>query len=423
MKKIFPILCLLGCTALFVFGIAQLFALRFDTGDVYPEYSSLRADPLGVMAFCESLEKIPGVSVRRDFSVNGRLPETSQTVYLHLAASRYDWRYVDDDLFRELKNFLGRGGRLVIAFYPQTRSFSSHYWDEEEKTNTVKSSQVKSDQKNEASEPLPEKPKKKKNKSSRFKSMVNLQSEWGFHESFEELLQDGDRYEPVSVVRKTSADLPPALSWHSGMIFTNCVAAWKVLYARGTNPVVLERSFGKGSVVIASDSYFLSNEAMLKDRQPQLLAWLIGPNTHIVFDEAHLGITERPGIAGLMRQYRLHGLAAGLLILAGLFIWKNSTSLIPPHATEERADFVAGRDATSGFVNLLRRSVSPRNLLATCFAEWKKSAAPTGHYSAERLVRAEAVFQKENSLPAREQNPVAAYQNISETLAIRKPKT
>jgi len=60
-------------------------------GEVYPAYSSLRADPLGAMAFYESLESIPGISARRDFSDSNRLPEEPQTVYLHLASPRYEW--------------------------------------------------------------------------------------------------------------------------------------------------------------------------------------------------------------------------------------------------------------------------------------------------------------------------------------------
>ena len=32
---------------LFVAGLAKLFGLRFEQGDIYPRYSTLRADPYG----------------------------------------------------------------------------------------------------------------------------------------------------------------------------------------------------------------------------------------------------------------------------------------------------------------------------------------------------------------------------------------
>jgi hypothetical protein len=124
----------------------------------------------------------------------------------------------------------------------------------------------------------------------------------------------------------------------------------------------------------------------------------------------------------LMRKYRLHGLAAGLILLAGLFIWKNSTSLVPPHAEKKKEDFIAGKDAASGFVNLLRRSIAPRDLLATCFAEWKKSAAPSGKFSTVRLQQAEAIFQSENSLQPKDRNPIAACKKISKALGNRNRK-
>src|SRR5689334_19223597 len=114
MKKYFPLLLLLACIAFFAYGIVELFELRFEAGDVYPAYSSLRADPLGTMALYESLGKVPGMSVRRDFSASNRLPEEPGTAYLHLAADTGEWEWLPDDLAKEIKNFVNSGGRLVI---------------------------------------------------------------------------------------------------------------------------------------------------------------------------------------------------------------------------------------------------------------------------------------------------------------------
>jgi hypothetical protein len=104
-----------------------------------------------------------------------------------------------------------------------------------------------------------------------------------------------------------------------------------------------------------------------------------------------------------------------------LFIWKNSVSLVPPPVEEKRQDYVAGKDAAAGFVNLLRRSIAPRELLATCFAEWKKSVAPTGKYSAARLQQADAAFAAENSAATGTRDPVKAYRTISGILQTRPP--
>ena len=52
-------LILLGLVAAgFALGVIHLFNLRLETGDNYPPYSSLRADPLGSKAICESLNNL-----------------------------------------------------------------------------------------------------------------------------------------------------------------------------------------------------------------------------------------------------------------------------------------------------------------------------------------------------------------------------
>jgi hypothetical protein len=413
MKKYFPMVILFGCGAAFAFGIFQLFQLRFEAGDVYPAYSSLRADPLGAMAFYESLEKIPGLSVQRDFSASNRLPEAPNTVYLHLAGGRYEWDWVPKDLFQEVEDFLARGGRLVITLFPQTEPQIFHFNNEQE-TNSVKSAKSRDEKM------TPPKPAPKNARPDEDEYGIELDDQWGFHTDFQKLTVAEDVYEPARIVNQTDLPLPPALDWHSGIIFTNLDKSWRVIYARGTNAVVIERRFGRGSVVIATDSYFASNEAMTKDRHPDLLAWLIGANQNVVFDEAHFGIVETSGVATLMRQYRLHGLAAGLILLAGLFIWKNSTSLVPPHTDGKQENLIAGKEASSGFVNLLRRSIAPRDLLATCFVEWKKSVARKGKVSVTRFQQAEAIYSSENSLPNRDRDPIKTYKKISETLGTQK---
>ena len=119
MKSKWPVFLLVFATATFALGLWHLFRLRFETGDVYPPYSSLRADPLGTMAFYESLARLPGISVSRDFTEANRLPPPAGTTYLHLAARSHDWDRLPEALFREIEGFVLRGGRLVVAFYPE----------------------------------------------------------------------------------------------------------------------------------------------------------------------------------------------------------------------------------------------------------------------------------------------------------------
>src|SRR5689334_25449455 len=117
MRKSLPIIIIVACMALFVFGVVELFELRFQAGDVYQPYSSLRSDPLGTMALYESIDKLPNVEVRRDFSMGDHLPEEANTTYLHLAGSMYEWDWLPEPTFREIENFVRRGGRLVVTLF------------------------------------------------------------------------------------------------------------------------------------------------------------------------------------------------------------------------------------------------------------------------------------------------------------------
>jgi len=55
-------------------GFGYLYSLRISKGDVYPPYSSLRADPLGTRALHDGLEDLEGLHVQRRFKPLEGLP-------------------------------------------------------------------------------------------------------------------------------------------------------------------------------------------------------------------------------------------------------------------------------------------------------------------------------------------------------------
>lgn len=418
MKRNFPTLGIVVVAMIFVAGVICLFLLRFEAGDIYPPYSSLRADPLGTMALCESLAKLPGLEVRRDTTDRNKLPEESNTTYLHLAAEAYDWRWLPDEVFEEIERFLTRGGRLVITMRPVT---GWEFW------SGIPPAPVPITNTNAAGTNAPatgpSKAKKSPGKKSGVKqppSMIqerSLAKRWGADFGHVELAQgEDDIYKPARVANQTDLPLPESLVWHSSLVLTNLDPSWQTIYARGEHPVVAEKTFDRGSIVLATDSYFLSNEAMWKEREPRLLAWLVGPAQHIVFDEAHLGVVESSGVAVLMRKYHLTGVIGALVLLAGLFIWKNSFSLVPPYAGETRSPYVTGKDATAGFVNLLRRNIPPRQLLEVCFEQWTRSLLNRANYRIAAVDQAQTIMERERARPATARNPVQAYRDIAQAL-------
>jgi hypothetical protein len=422
--------------ALFVLGVARLFQLRFEAGDVYPPYSTFRADPLGTRVFYDSLDALPGFAVQRFLQSTHRLPRGRDTTLFILGADAAGMSVLSEDEFESLEQFMFDGGRLVVSLIPvaaepETPRPSEKAKKKEETSRKSKknegtdqdSGRDAGDSDKSDAEPARKKPFGDNEDQLRSKP-VSLKDRWGIRFAYRDLPRNPDGGLGAVKARSRERDgvRPDEIPWHTALYFEASGANWEVRYAREQKPVIVERRFGRGELVFSADSYFLSNEAMLKERQPALLAWLAGGNSLAVFDETHLGVMENPGVAALVRRYRLHGVGIGLALLAGLFVWKNSFSFVPPPdeaVREDRGDPVSGRESAAGFVNLLRRGVASSDVLGVCLNEWKRSRAHGRPDLADRSREAEAVVAAERSKPISERDPVAAYRRVSQILSER----
>lgn len=75
-------------------GMVHLFLLRFESGDIYPAYSSLRSDPLGTRALYVSLENIKSIAVHRNYQPLKSLAFEPQTTLFYLGAAPDDFNRV-----------------------------------------------------------------------------------------------------------------------------------------------------------------------------------------------------------------------------------------------------------------------------------------------------------------------------------------
>ena len=239
----------------------------------------------------------------------------------------------------------------------------------------------------------------------KFLSTRDMEKRWGI-----KFNADGKLPEGVAE-RAGAVDVDPKMSWHSALHFQGSAPAWQTIYSASQFPVVIERSFGGGTVVLAADSYFVSNEAMRRERRPSFLAWLAGKNRHLVFDETHLGIEQNPGISTLIRRYRLGGLLAGLVVLGALAAWKNATRLVPAiESKSARDEAIMGKESFAGFVNLLRRNIAPAELLPVCVTEWSRFLQTETNKSTMQFDRAKQIVGESS------RNPVGAYRQIADAL-------
>src|SRR5687767_4766931 len=106
------ILALLIVLGGFGYGLVQLFNLRFASGDVYPPYSSLRADPLGCRVYFESLAELRSEKVHRFLQLPEKLPD-GKGVTLFVFGLPWSEMTAQPGEYKALESFIQRGGRLV----------------------------------------------------------------------------------------------------------------------------------------------------------------------------------------------------------------------------------------------------------------------------------------------------------------------
>ena len=367
-------------------GFAYLYSLRIEKGDVFPPYSSLRADPLGTRALYDSLEQLPGIRIDRHFQpLEDMAPATPRTIVVAGVTSS-QWTGFRSKEFAALDGAVRGGSRLVLALQADFAAGPKSGLDDDDEDQPKKEEASKGKKMVAPSRDVPG-PRAQRDlviPSGDADAPVDLKRLWGID------LQKLGRidYAKGAVLEPSSPhDLPPKVRWKSDSYFNvSTGASWKVVYRSLGKPVILEAQFGRGTIVVAADSYLLSNEGLLNDRSTPLLSWLIGPNDRVEFDESHLGVIEDVGIAALGRRYGMAYAAGTLLLLAVLFVWKRSALFVPPPVEVPNAALDCSH--TAALEALLLRSVPPAELISACAAEWRSSASPASRARLEAVLGA-----------------------------------
>jgi hypothetical protein len=433
---VWGLLGLLGVT--FLAGVIYLVDLGLESGSMYPRFSTLRSDPPGSRAYAETLAEL-GLPMRRNYLDYSRLElPPGATVFLLGASSRTRGPEKEiDALLAEVE----RGARLVVAFDGRLSPALFEAWpgssagpvsvpgkddpevpSPEEESAEVEPSQNDAEAAAEDEDVGETETKGVPSRADRMEALfatASLLERLGLG-----LDEAGDGRANRTAARGAAAPpgLPAELPHLSDLRLVERGDAWEALYTQRGRPVALRRDLGAGEVIALADAYLLSNEALRFRPEPAWLRWLAGDATLVVFDETLHGAYESPGIGGLIRRYRLGGIFLGGLVLAGLFVWRNATSLLPP-APEARRSVVEGRSNEAGFVNLLRRAVPPSRLPRTAFEAWLDSPAfrrlPSTRRASLREA-AERIVAAAESGKART-DPLPALRELSQLIQTKEP--
>lgn len=413
------------------FGVTRLFILRFEIGDVYPASSSLRSDPLGTRALYESLANLENVRVKRNFIWRDSTSFEPRTALFYLGASANEFESIPGSMMGVFDRLTQSGGRLIISFQPVTRkndreapqTSDTEQGEAGPGASSEKRSRTPNRTSGDGKPSAGESPEKSETpgaddcRSADTEGavpMVSIKKHWGLDIAFKDMLPvKDDKRLPIDATT-THRGLPAFISWHSNLYFELSDDAWQTLYSFEGLPLIVERPYGNGSIVLCADSYFVSNEALLSERHTRLLVWLIGGHTNLVFDEAHHGLYKQPSVAQLIRHYRFHWFFAVLAVLALLFVWKNAVYFIPPSASADKQgpEVVSEKDYTQGLIALLRRNFSGDQILQICVREWVQTFKKNRRIRAGTLKRVRDLAERGSADSIHDKDPVRTYQNI-----------
>ena len=414
--------------AALLIGLIHLFMLRFQAGDIYPAYSSLRSDPLGTRIFYDSLSKFDDIELRRNYRLLHLLELQADTAFFYLGAQIPASDSIPRKASQELDRLTQSGGRLIISYLPvnkknDEKSCSDNHIDGDDGSKGqvagVPQDQNQASQQNSGTAPQPA-PDNSKDRcdlqGDPEKNMVSIKEHWGFgfaYRDYQPLGGEDQKY-LVLEARSSRPNLPAAISWHTSLYFELFDDSWQTLYTVDQKPVVIERPLGQGTIVLCADSYFISNEALRSERHPQLLVWLLGGHSNIMFDESHFGIYKSPGIANMLRHYRFHWFIGALFLVALLFVWQNATYFVPPHENNSSngGEIVSEKNYTQGLNALLRSNMKAQTILPVCVREWERTFKKDRRIRPNDIEQMKRILQTESDSSKKKSAPVTGYLKI-----------
>jgi hypothetical protein len=319
-------LLLFALPAAFVIGAVMMLSMRFEKGDMYPEFSSLRADPLGTRALYESLERLEGVVVRRNFT--GITDLTIGESTLIFAGLSPDDPQGDTVFASSILRLASQGNRVIIALNREPGGLPSS-------TDSGRAAK-----------------------------------------------QSGLDFLGLSRVKRipgdssniTGADPLSSLKWPGDVCFT-ADSTWRGLVRENNCLLLCEKHVKKGSIIALNGSYNLSNQGLRENSRSYgsnpLIPFLVGSSRTILFDEWHNGIARANGPADLLRRFGMTGILVFALVWFALFVWTAQGKSAERRKTGEAVADDAGDD--DGLRHLLASHIPYAGLLTVCKEEWAKA--------------------------------------------------
>jgi hypothetical protein len=329
----------------FLWAGLSLLNFQLEIGNALPAFSTYRADPQGLRILFESLQRLPVGPVQRQKEPLSYLqPAPGKVLVLAGIDATETWLSGRD--FQTLVRWAENGGTVVLSF---TTGPSQNVSPGELPViaSNGQDSNVTSPQ------------------GDQLRNWTEVLQVVGVH--LAKFKSDTPRIVQSNVLR-------PNPKWTGLLYFTRLSHDWTAIANASLYPVVIQRKFGSGKVVMLASTDPLMNRAMAERRDSALLAYLFGAAHGVVFDETHLSVVSDPEIVTLLRRYGLFPTLGATILLALIYIWSSRYTLLPrPRTASTNDSIVHGKAGDEIFRQLLRRSVPHGQALAVCANLWRKS--------------------------------------------------
>lgn len=308
----------------FTFSAYKIMSMQYRKGDIYPQYSSLRHDPMGTSIFFQSLKKM-GYKV--ETIMEERLPENvdpQNTILFSLSPSFF----ISKESREEIISFILRGGRVFVSDKHDNRLmsfFDTHILSGENNNN------------------------KRKNDNNEQKDERNAIPEEIFNFANERL----------KVFNKSTLKS----NWPKS----------KTVYKFKEQDIIILLNHGKGDIIISSETYFISNESLVKEPPVRFLTWIMNGRKRVMVDEFHHGISYKKGISFLLKKYNLYWFIAYLILIFFLYLWHALPYFQNPLPRPSTGNFNT-QSSLHGYTQLLTKTIPKNKLLDICIDQWIKGS-------------------------------------------------
>ena len=147
----------------------------------------------------------------------------------------------------------------------------------------------------------------------------------------------------------------------------------QTVYTIKDKDIVLLLTHGKGDMIICSETYFISNESLVKGPPVRFFTWIMDGRKQVLVDEYHHGISSRKGISFLLKKYHLYWFIAYLILIFILYLWHVLPRFRKP-IPRSSIETPRIRSSLDGYTHILTKTIPRDQLLDISLEQWIKSS-------------------------------------------------